>query len=119
MAAFLVNEMKDGSDSLQALKTLLTTPAYMQSAINKMCQSDAWDGILSRLGHGLTHFKDKELGSVLTTTSRHLRFLNTLPVAENTKKSSFDPVDLTRGKMTVYLLLPSEYLRSHAALLRM
>ena len=50
-----------------------------------MCESDAWEGMLARIGHQLTHFKDKELGSTLTTANRFLRFLDTLAIAENTK----------------------------------
>jgi type IV secretion system protein VirD4 len=56
---------------------------------------------------------------VLTTTSRFLRFLDTLLVAESTKASSFDPSELCKGRMTVYLVIPPEHMRAQAALLRM
>ncbi len=86
----------------------------------KMCgESDAWQGMLARLGHQLTHFKDKELGSTLTTTNRFLRFLDTIAIAESTKRSSFNPADLLTGKMTVYLILPPEHMRAQSALLRL
>ena len=75
--------------------------------------------MLSRLGHQLTHYKDKELGSTLTTTNRFLRFLDTPVVAECTKSSSFDPADLNGGKLTVYLILPPDHMRAQSALLRM
>jgi type IV secretion system protein VirD4 len=67
----------------------------------------------------LTHFKDKELASTLTTTGRFLRFLDTLAIAASTKQSSFDPADLLTGKMTVYLILPPEQIRVQSPLLRM
>src|SRR5207253_2525079 len=35
------------------------------------------------------------------------------------KETTFDPQLLRTGKMTVYLVLPTEYLRSHAGLLRL
>src|SRR5579875_887979 len=86
----------------------------------KMCgESDAWQGMLARLGHQLTHFKDKELGSTLTTTNRFLRFLDTIAISESTKQSSFNPADLLTGKMTVYLILPPEHMRAQSALLRL
>ncbi len=106
--------------SLQTVRSLLTNPDKMQAAIKMMCgESDAWQGMLARLGHQLTHFKDKELGSTLTTTNRFLRFLDTIAISENTRQSSFDPADLLTGKMTVYLILPPEHMRAQSALLRL
>jgi type IV secretion system protein VirD4 len=110
----------EGDDkSLQAVRTLLTDSQKMEAAIKLMCQSDVMGGMLARLGHQLTHFKDKELNSTLTTTNRFLRFLDTLAVADSTKSSSFDPADLLKGRMTVYLVLPPEHMRAQAPLLRM
>lgn len=110
----------EGADrSLQAVRALLTNPAKMQQAIELMCKSDAWDGMLARMGHQLQHFREKELSSVLTTANRHLRFLDTLAISASTKGSSFDPAGLRDGRMTVYLILPPEYLRTQSALLRM
>jgi len=53
--------------------------------------------MLARLGHQLTHAQDKELGSVLTTTNRHMRFLDTPAVAANTCASTFNPGDLCKA----------------------
>ncbi len=74
---------------------------------------------MARLGHQLTHFKDKELSSTLTTTNRFLRFLDTIAISDNTRRSSFDPADLLTGKMTVYLVLPPEHMRAQSPLLRL
>ncbi len=119
MIALLVSIAKGEDKSLQAARTLLTNPDDMQAAINLMCRSDAMGGMLARMGHQLTQFKDKELSSTLTTTNRFLRFLDTGAVAQSTKRSSFDPADLLKGKMTVYLVLPPERMRAQAALLRL
>jgi type IV secretion system protein VirD4 len=105
--------------SLQSVRTLLTDPAKMQQAIEVLCKSDAWDGMLARMGHQLQRFMDKELSSVLTTVNRHMRFLDTVSIAASTKASSFDSQDLRNGRMTIYLILPPEFLRSQSALLRM
>src|SRR5262249_44787922 len=64
------------------------------------------------------HFRGDELSSVLTTSNRFLRFLDTLPIADSTTRSSFDPAGLRRGKMTVYLVLPPEHARAQSPLLR-
>lgn len=84
-----------------------------------MHESDAWNGMLARMGGQLMHFVDKEKSSTLTTVARHLRFLDTLPIATNTQKSSFDPARLRSGKMTIYLVLPPEHMRSQTPLLRL
>jgi type IV secretion system protein VirD4 len=116
----LVAHYGESSDrSLQTVRTLLSNPEKLEMAIKLMCASDAWGGMLARMGNQLTHFRDKELSSVMTTTSRFLRFLDTLAVSDSTKTSSFDPADLRKGKMTVYLILPPEHMRAQSPLLRM
>lgn len=118
--AAAVVQLADPSDrSLQAVRDILASDSKRKQVIKLMQQSDAWNGMLSRLGFGLANFVERELGSVLTTTARHLSFLDTLAVAESTKTSSFDPAELRNGKMTVYLILPPEHMRAQAPLLRM
>jgi type IV secretion system protein VirD4 len=119
LIALVVYYGEPNDRSLQTVRTLLSSPDKLEMAIKLMCTSDAWDGMLARMGNQLTHFKDKELGSTLTTTSRFLRFLDTLAVSNSTKASSFNPDDLRRGKMTVYLILPPEHQRTQSPLLRM
>jgi type IV secretion system protein VirD4 len=116
----MVTCFAEGVDkSLQSVRALLTNPLKMEAAIKLMCESDMWEGMLSRLGHQLTHFKDKELSSTLTTTNRFLRFLDTVAISKSTKESTFDPADLLTGKMTVYLVLPPEHMRAQSPLLRL
>lgn len=119
MTAVIVQCGKPGDRSLQTVRDLLTDPREMETSIKVMCESDAWGGMLSRLGYQLSQFKDKELGSTLTTTNRFLRFLDTLAIAESTKSSSFDPADLRKGKTTVYLILPPDHMRAQSPLLRL
>jgi type IV secretion system protein VirD4 len=77
------------------------------------------DPMLVRIGHQLTQFVDKELNSVLTTSNRHMQFLDTSEVYDSTWTSSFDPSDLRKGKMTVYLILPPDRMRAQMGLLRL
>ena len=119
LIALVVHYGEPNDRSLQTVRTLLSDPAKLEMAIKLMCASDAWGGMLARMGNQLTHYKDKELNSVMTTTGRYLRFLDTLAVADSTKTSSFDPADLRKGKMTVYLILPPEHMRAQSPLLRM
>lgn len=111
--------LKDqGSRSLQVVRDLLSHPQKWDMVIKLMCGSDAWSGMLARMGGQLTHFRGDELGSTMTTTNRFLRFLDTLAIAESTKASTFDPAELTRGKMSVFLILPPEHARACSPLLR-
>ncbi|MBI1314928.1 TraM recognition domain-containing protein [bacterium] len=119
MAALITQYAEPADRTLQTLRTLLTNPQKMQAVIKLACESTAWDGMLARMGHQLTQFEGKELSSVLTTTNRFLRFLDTLAIAHSTKASTFDPRELPNGKMTVYLVLPPEHMRAQSALLRM
>ena len=118
MIALVVQYGEPNDRSLQTVRTLLTSPDKLEMAIKL-------DGCIrcvgrnaGRMGNQLTQFKDKELGSTLTTTNRFLRFLDTLAVADSTKTSSFDPADLRKGKMTVYLILPPDHMRAQSPLLR-
>ena len=119
MIAVVVLYGQEGDRSLQTVRGILSKPSEMEGVIRLMCESPAWDGMLARLGNQLTQFKDKELASTLTTTSRFMRFLDTLAIAESTKASGFNPADLRNGKVTVYLVLPPEHMRAQSALLRM
>jgi type IV secretion system protein VirD4 len=119
-ATAAVVEYGDADDrSLQTVRDLLSDPKKMEIMIKLLCEAESWEGMLSRYGFQLTHFKDKELGSTLTTVNRFLRHLDTLAVAASTKASSFDPGQLLAGKMTVYLVLPPEHARAQSPLLRM
>jgi type IV secretion system protein VirD4 len=64
----------------------------MAALIQLMCETqETWGGMLCRMGYQLTHYRDKELGSTLTTVNRFLRFLDTTAIAVCTEKSGFDP----------------------------
>ena len=119
MSCLLVNLKPKVAANLAELKTLLSDTTLMQQSIVKMIESDAWGGVLSRLGHALTHSKDKELHSTLTSTNRHFRWVDSPAIAASTAKSSFDPAELLTGKMTIFLILSPERMRSQAGLLRL
>ena len=119
MVAVVVYYGEPGDRSLQTVRALLSDPQKIEAAIELMCASDARNGMLARMGGQLKNYKDKELASTLTTVNRFLRFLDTPAIYENTKASTFDPAELRTGKMTVYLVLPPDHMRSQSALLRM
>ena len=119
MIAATVQYAHPENRSLQRVRELFTDQAKAETAIEVMCASDGWDGMLARLGGQLKQFKDRELASTLTTANRYLRFLDTPAIRDSTMSSSFDPADLRKGKVSVYLILPPEHMRAQAGLLRM
>ena len=119
IAATVVQYGQKGARSMQEVRDLVSDPTKMKMAIELMQKSDAWGGILARLGHQLTHFRGDELGSTLTTTNRFLRHFDSPAIVENTKASTFNLLDLPKGKLTLYLVLPPEHMRAQSPLLRM
>lgn len=119
MSAAVVGLPHGGKVSMQSVRDLLVDVEQQALAIREMKKSPLWERMLARMGHKLEQFTDKELASVLTTANRHTRFLDSIPVADCTHRTSFDPKRLRTGKMTVYLVLPPEHMRAQAGLLRM
>jgi type IV secretion system protein VirD4 len=110
---------RDENRSLQSVRTLLTIPAKREAIIEVLRNETGHEGMVARLGNQLTNYKDKELGSVLSTANRFMNFLDTLAVAASTRASSFDLSELRKGKMTVYLVLPPKQITTQAGLLRL
>ena len=105
--------------NLQTVRTLLTNPQKMQKTIEMMCGSDKWQGMLARRGGFLSSSKDRELASTLTNTNTHMSFLDTIPIANVTRNSSFNPVDLRHGRMTIDIILPPEHMHTQASWMRL
>ena len=119
VTALVLHQADPNVRNLQTVAAILADPLKLNAAVEVMKDSGAWDGLLARLGEQLQHFVDRELGSSLTTTNRFLRFLNTMAVAASTRCSSFDPVRLRDGRMSIYLILPMQHLRTQSPLLRL
>jgi len=109
-----------GTRSLVHVANLLSSPDAMKDAITLMrLHPEIWGGALSRMGGQMTFGAVEELASVTGTVTTAIDFMNTPEVAENLLSSTFDPRDLYRRKMTIFLVLPTEYMRSHSGLLRL
>ena len=105
--------------SLQSVRAQLADAAKRDATIDMMCKSQQWQGMLSRFGQSLKNYQGKTLDTVLAATNRHIAWLDSIAVAESISQSSFNPADLLKGKMTVYLILPTEHIRTLSALLRL
>jgi type IV secretion system protein VirD4 len=105
--------------NLHTVHEFLSHPQKRDMAVKLMCESNCWSGTLAMLGGQLLSFNDKERSSVLTTVARHMAFLGTPAIIESTGTSSFDPAELRKGKMTIYLILPPSHQEMQAGLLRL
>jgi type IV secretion system protein VirD4 len=119
MTAMVVQFGEDEHKSLQTVCDIVSNPDKWQKAIELMCASDAWQGMLARIGGNLAHLKERELASTMSTISRFLRFLSTPAIAASTRTSSFDPAEIHSGKFTAYLVLPTERASALSPLLRL
>ena len=119
MLATVVRYGEPGLRSIQTIREFLTNSERLEMATQLMCESDAWQGMLARLGGQLKHYVDREKSSTLSTVSRHLRFLDSPAIADSTRESTFDPGELRNGKMTIYLILPPDHMRAQSGLLRL
>jgi type IV secretion system protein VirD4 len=121
VAAMVVayGERNHGTRSLHTVREILAHPQKLEMAVKAMTESEHWGGLLAQMGGALMHFVDKEKSSVLTTALRHLRFLGTPAIVNNTRSSSFDPAELRDGRMTIFLVLPPDRAHAQAGLLRM
>jgi type IV secretion system protein VirD4 len=117
--AVVVGYGEEGTRSLHTVREIISNPARLELATKLMMESDMWGGMLRPLGGQLMQFDSKERSSVLSASLRPLRFLGTPAVAESTLKSSFDPNDLRKTRMTIYLIIPPDHARAQTGLLRM
>ena len=104
--------------SLQTIRSVLTDGNWLVDAIGRLAKSD--DEFLRRAGGKMLQFRDRELGSVLTTLNRHLSFLDDPLVYAFTRRSSFDAARaLLDGNCDIFFIMPPHLLRSHNRLPRL
>lgn len=104
--------------SLQSVCDIISKPQKWEQAIELMCQSVAWDGMLARMGGTLLHWKERELASTMSTMARFLRPFSTPAIAAATRSSTCDPVTALE-KSTTYIVLPADRVGVLSPLLRL
>lgn len=112
-------EEKPEKRTLDAVRDLVSCRHTFAKAVEWMQTVESHGGVVQRLGHSLTWFVDRELGSVLSTVQRHTEFLDGPLIQKNTTDSTFDPCWLRTGRVTIYLVLPEDKLETLAPLMRL
>jgi type IV secretion system protein VirD4 len=114
--------MKDEDRNLSSVQEIISDPDMLNAA-TRMLQD--FGGIPARLGNQLkTLFEKngsgltKEGAGVLSTVTRHLSFLDSELVANAVGSSTFDPEELRKPGMTLFLQIPPDQLEAQKGLLR-
>jgi type IV secretion system protein VirD4 len=116
--AFTCTEPNKHLRNLTTVLKLLSSRAKYLSAIKVMMQTEGYGGLIQRLGQMLTWFVDRELGSVMTTTQRHIAWIHSPAVAACLSSTSFDPRLLRTGRVSVYLVLAHDKMTVWQGLMR-
>ena len=103
--------------NLTTVRLLVSDRDKFARAVEAMREED--NQTVRRLGGQLTWFVDRELGSVLTSVQRHTAWADSEAVAACMNTNSFDPRELRRGNVSVFLVLPADRLITWAPLMRM
>jgi type IV secretion system protein VirD4 len=107
--------------NLQEIRDILCNREKLNVVFDMMTQTDAVRGMLARLGgqlKGIADKNEKEFSSILSSTNRHLNFLDSPIIEDHIKTTDFDVRGLFQ-KMSIYLILPAAYITSHVALMRL
>jgi type IV secretion system protein VirD4 len=75
--------------------------------------------LLRRYGNTMASWEDRELSSIRSSIGRHMSWLHSPLVESHLSQSDFDPKDLVKDDVTVYLCLPPKYLSTLSRLLRL
>ena len=104
--------------NLRGMRAQIASRENYASALEVMQQHEGSYGVLAELGHSLTWHVDKELGSVMTHAQRFTNIFGAPLVRLSTGSTSFDPMELRTGRMTVYLIIPADKMVVWAGLQR-
>lgn len=102
--------------NLSFVADLLAEPSAL-AKVQLVLKADK-NPLVARLGGMMEAYTDRERQSVLTTANRALAFLGSEPVANAVSKTTFRLADIRKG-MSVYVIIPLEYMSSHSGLLRL
>jgi type IV secretion system protein VirD4 len=105
--------------NLTVVRDLVSSEVGFREAIRVMKKIPAFHGVLRLMGDKLTWLKGREQGSVLSTVSRHIGWLDSPAISDCISRSTFDPRWLWSGKVTCYIMLPHDKLTVLAPLMRM
>jgi type IV secretion system protein VirD4 len=106
--------------NLGHMRALLTLGAEdFCKVLEAMSKSKAADGLVARAGNRHLQKDEREASGVISTAQAHTHFLDSARLRTCLSSSTVDFRRLKREAMTVYLVLPTKRLRTHARWLRL
>jgi type IV secretion system protein VirD4 len=122
MLVLVLLRMNDEDRNLNTVKEIVSDRDMLYGAANKLQEMG---GIPGNLGSQVKMLFDKdgsglsrEGAGVLGTVTRHLSFLDSELVAKAVATSTFDPLDLLKPGITLFLQIPPDQLEAQKGLLR-
>lgn len=115
---FLFAKAQPEQATLNSVRDILCSPVALKQAVRAMRDAPEFQGILSRMAGQLRNFQGKTRSSTMTVVGTQLDFLDSLPVAATLARTTFDPTQLLRGNMSIYLCLPVDRIRELVGLQR-
>lgn len=115
-------EFKEGMRNLNSVQEIASDPDLLRAASYKLRELG---GIPARLGSQLKTLFEKETGQLTkegagvgSTVSRHLAFLDSELVAKAVATSTFDPAEMRKPGITVFMQIGPDQLDAQRGLLR-
>jgi type IV secretion system protein VirD4 len=105
--------------NMRGVRAQIASRDNYTQALEVMQQQPGFHGVLEELGHSLKWHIDKELGSVMAQAQRFTHIFGAPLVADATSSTTFDPMRLRTGRMTVYLITPADKMVVWQGLLRL
>lgn len=94
-------------------------PGPFENLLAEMLDSRVADGLVSRAASVLLQKPQRERGSVISALHRHTEFLDSPHLKRVLGRSTFDPADLKRRRVSVYLCLPADRLPEYHRWIRL
>lgn len=115
LLAYLINSRSDAT-LLDMRYALMREGDDQQSLFEEMLQLGGIAGTAASL---LLNAGPNERGSILTTAIRNTQWLESTAMQAVLEQSDFDVRDIKKRLMTVYIVLPPEYLETHKRFMRL
>jgi type IV secretory pathway TraG/TraD family ATPase VirD4 len=121
--AYVVGTAPLDHRNLTALRNVLLQPsAALYEDAQRMLDCTACGGLAKAAGITIMTAIESQKGmekDFLNGARRHSKWLDSPAMKSATEKSSFDLADIKNGRASVYLVLPPQYMDTHAAFLRL
>lgn len=120
LIAGLIMYIKQSDLTLNDLFSMLRLEEKDFADLAKNLQGSA-DPVIAATGNEITSGlkNEKMFTSIMATALQYTDFLKSPALQYNMEKSSFNMADLTKGKMTLYIIIPADKLHSHYQWLRL